>query len=1066
MSVAERDQEEPPASLVGRAAVLDVLGAALDRAVAGSGGCVLLAGEPGIGKTAVVTELARIAAGRGVRVAWGACWEDAEAAGFWPWTQVLRAVLGDLDPAGHPRRDDLAPVLPEWKAPRSAELGPDRFRIFDAVASTLMDAAATPLVVVLDDLQWADAGSLRLLEFVCHLAGRSRLLVVGTYRDIEVDRPSHPLHRLLGSRPGSFQVVGLSGLSVAEVGQLLDRLGGEHRGADLAAATHRRSGGNPFFVQQLAGLPALERDGGAVPAGVEDVITRRLARLPQSTADLVVAGAVVGREFDAALLALVKALTSEDAVSALEPAVRARIIEPAGAAGVYRFVHDLFREGAYGTLGPAARMGLHGRVATVLEAAGGDRSQLGELSRHYGLSLPVGDAAKALRYADEAARESTARLAYEDAVRHRERAVRAAEIIDGSPPARLLLDLAEARRSAGDLASARAGYAEVAEVAHDRGEADVLAGAALGLQLVGTGVEDSNRSAARWLETALTTPAAVPGPTVARLRAALARELADGHDRDPARALRLAEEAVEEARSCGDPAALGFALFAMHDVLWAPGTAGRRLDLVAEMTVAADAAADPDLRWQARFARFVALTELGDPQAAGILRELERFAEESRQPRLRYAALSRRAALTILYGDYDAADRLVEEAATLAGMLGEPDGHGVRTTQLLVLAMARDGWPGVAELERRFPGSVAPAEFAPEMRAFQNLAAGETAAAAAVLRGLPPAGERAIYRWRALAAAAFDAEAGSAAGAADVCDEAYAALEPYADEWVVIGGAAAVVGPVALLLGVAAATAQRWDVAVTHLEDALDRARRVAARPLVARASYELARALLGRGRPADADRAAHLAAAAVEAAEQLGIEPVREGAAQLLLASHPENVFRRDGEVWSLRFAGHTALLRDTKGLRDLAALLAAPGQEIPATRLLAGVDTPAEPDTGADPVLDAQARAAYKARLADLDVEIAEAEADHDEGRLERRRDERDALVAELARAYGLGGRSRRLGDPGERARTAVTVRIRDALRRLDGEHPPLAAHLRAAVRTGRNCSYRPDGPVRWRL
>jgi hypothetical protein len=335
-----------------------------------------------------------------------------------------------------------------------------------------------------------------------------------------------------------------------------------------------------------------------------------------------------------------------------------------------------------------------------------------------------------------------------------------------------------------------------------------------------------------------------------------------------------------------------------------------------------------------------------------------------------------------------------------------------------------------------------------------------------VLRGLPPVSDRAIYRWRALAAAAFDAETGAAAGAADVCDDAYAALEPYADEWVVIGGAAAVVGPVALLLGVAAATARRWDVAVAHLEDALARARRLSARPLAARAAYELARALLGRGRPADADRAAHLAADAAEAADELGLAPVRNGAHQLLAGENAANVFHRDGEVWTLRFAGRTALLRDAKGLHDLAALLAVPGQEITANRLLAGADAPAEPDIGADPVIDAQARAAYKARLADLDAEIADAEADHDDGRTERRRDERDALVAELAHASGLGGRARRLGDPGERARTTVTVRIRDALRRLEREHPPLAAHLRAAVRTGRNCAYLPDEPVRWRL
>ena len=151
-------------------------------------------------------------------------------------------------------------------------------------------------------------------------------------------------------------------------------------------------------------------------------------------------------------------------------------------------------------------------------------------------------------------------------------------------------------------------------------------------------------------------------------------------------------------------------------------------------------------------------------------------------------------------------------------------------------------------------------------------------------------------------------------------------------------------------------------------------------------------------------------------------------------------NVFRRDGEVWNLAYACRRAQLRDAKGLRDLAVLLAVPGREVAATELVAGVHggaATAIAALGADPVLDDRARAAYRARLADLDDELAQADAHHDIGRSARLAAERDALIDELARATGLGGRRRRLGDATERARTTVTARIRDAIGRIERAH-----------------------------
>jgi hypothetical protein len=176
-------------------------------------------------------------------------------------------------------------------------------------------------------------------------------------------------------------------------------------------------------------------------------------------------------------------------------------------------------------------------------------------------------------------------------------------------------------------------------------------------------------------------------------------------------------------------------------------------------------------------------------------------------------------------------------------------------------------------------------------------------------------------------------------------------------------------------------------------------------------------------------------------------------------------NEFRRDGDIWTLVFAGRRARLPDVKGLRDLAVLLSAPGQEVAAIELVAGSAQPAEIQ-GADQVLDERARAAYRTRLTELEEELAEAHAHHDIERSARLSAERDALIDELARATGLRGRRRRLGDTAERARTTVTARIRDAIGRIDRAHPELGQHLRASIFTGTRCAYRPAKTVRWHI
>ena len=412
------------------------------------------------------------------------------------------------------------------------------------------------------------------------------------------------------------------------------------------------------------------------------------------------------------------------------------------------------------------------------------------------------------------------------------------------------------------------------------------------------------------------------------------------------------------------------------------------------------------------------------------------LAEQAAIPRYLYLARSRQATAMSLTGPFEAADQAIEEAAAYGERIGEPDTWGVQASQLAGLAYIRHDWTRLSQLAAARGQAIMPPEFALHLRAWLLLEAGEKAAAAALVASIPDGPT--MYRWRHTAMLASDAELAAAAGDRNRCAARYEQLLPMADEFAVVGAAVFTTGPVALQLGLLAAALERWDDAAAHLDDAIRRCDRLGAALLAARTRTELAR---------------------VRAAQ--GHTPSGNGGST--------NVFRREGDTWTLAFGGRGVPLRDAKGLRDLAVLLAAPGREVAATELIAGVTTAAAAGLaglGADPVLDDRARAAYRTRLAQLDEELAEADTHHDIERSARLAAERDALIDELTSAAGLGGRPRRLGDVTERARTTVTARIRDAIGRIERVHPELGRHLRASIVTGARCSYRPAETVRWSI
>ncbi|MEO7351174.1 MAG: hypothetical protein ABIW17_04670 [Marmoricola sp.] len=294
----------------------------------------------------------------------------------------------------------------------------------------------------------------------------------------------------------------------------------------------------------------------------------------------------------------------------------------------------------------------------------------------------------------------------------------------------------------------------------------------------------------------------------------------------------------------------------------------------------------------------------------------------------------------------------------------------------------------------------------------------------------------------------------------------YDALAPWAGLFFVDGIGAAFIGSVELALGQLATLREEYDVAVGHFDRALEADAAIGATLAAANTQRIKAAMLTRRGRPEDERARRSLLEESRRFYRRAGIaERVAEVDALLGPGGEPPTeatgVFRRSGAFWIATWRGREATLPAVKGMADLAVLLARPDRETHVLDLV-GAPATARGDLGA--VIDAPARAAYRARLAELDERLAEAEATGDVNSSEKAASEREFLLAELGAAYGLGGRERRTGDPAERARTTVTSRVRDAITRIDCALPELGRHLRASVRTGIYCVYAPETPTVW--
>lgn len=994
--------------LVGRGhelATFDRLLAGLGEGVGGE--LVFLSGEPGIGKSSLLAEIGRRAAHAGIGVLRGGCLED-ETPSYWPWRQVLRGLrdLGDL--GGRLELGPAGRLLAGDQAPTSS--GETDFDLYDAVARVLVaHARQSPLVVLLDDLQWADESSLRLLGFLRGVTVGESLLVVGAYRDAEVTAALEALTPAATSVP-------LPGLDHEAVVALMTEVAGPRPPDDLAAQVAVRCRGNPFFVRETARMAFTSNGGwvddaesGQIPAGVRVLLRRRLGQLSARCREMLALVAVAGDGLDVAVL--VSAADVEGDPEALAEAERARIITRAG--GRVSFVHDLFREVVLADQDPATMAEMNGRVAMALAAAldGGARrtpEARARLAKHF---AAAGDAfaGVALQHSVEAAR---AALGPEEAYRHYERALGLAEKVDGAVagglPDRLELELAvaTARAQIGGHPGARDDLAAVAAGARLEGRADVLAEAALATHALGARTRTQVLGCLAILEDALAVVRPDDLARASRLQAARSRVLSRISGRD-AEAWSSARQAAALARRAGDPASEFEALLAQHDLLWtkdghvtAEGI-DRRLSLCGELISVTGVDPRSERPVLAHQLRAAALIELGDPQGLTELARHCELAEALGTVRGRWLSTSRRAVLAAVDGRVEDALGLATQARQQGTMIGEPDAIGCDQTLRCSLALL-----GINPWNQPIDPPVDDPLWKVRhvLTGAHALASGDyNSARAAVAHGLPP--EDAFYSIDLLAIAAW---VWASCGDNPERERLLSMLEPWAGRHFVVGGCAAYYGPVDRLRGDLAAALERRRQAAEMFDAAREAVRRLGARVWA----------------PPDS---------------ALGSEQV---------------VFDREGATWRLSYAGRVAHLPDAKGLHDLATLVANPATDVHVLTLLGRP----VPTTGADPILDQKARTAYRARLSAIDRALDEADHTGASEVGDALEHERAALIAQLASATGLGGRPRRLGDQTESARKTVGARIRESLRRIEEVHPALGAHLRASVTIGTSCRYDP--------
>ena len=931
-----RGNESRASGFIGRRQELAVLTAALDETLAGRGQMVMLAGEPGIGKTRLAQELVDLAEHRGARILWGWCYEHRGAPPYWPWLQCIRTYIETAD-TDQLRQDmgpgaaDISEILPELtvkleglETPPTLEPEQARFRLFFAIITFLKNISRSqPLVLVLDDLHWANESSLLLLEFLAREISVSSIIVVGAYRDDEVSG-SHPFVQTLGSlvRESHFQRIPLGGLSRQEVGEFVEARAGATI-ADAAVDTlHQRTEGNPLFVGEVVGSVGPEemaRDQtwtDSIPEAVRDAILRRLSQLSETCDQLLRTASVIGRNFDLPLLRVLSPEIAEaEFLESLDEALGIRIVEilPAGIGG-YQFSHALIQQAVYEEIPPMRKAQAHAAVGEILEGLHSNNlnEHAGELARHFAEAGAVGGTEKLVRYSLIAGEMALDSFGYEQAMVHFSR------VLDAKEGVTLDAEMAAAHFGLGRAQAAALPRYEFGEVhlnftrafdyyASVGDTARIVAIAEFPLPLL---IGPDMRSG-QLIERALEH---FPDDSIqaGRLHAyhGNVQGMADG---DYQSARDSFDRALAIARREGNTALEMRTLnFAAQVEVWN----NRFNESLAWSKIAIDLAAtasDPRGEVAARYWAYLAAKTLGDREEA--LRQASAILEPAVRLRDRYWLASAYSAVDwslALEGNWDSAKEVNQRGLDLMPLDPRLLGQRVSSeTQTGNQVQAQVYLEQLEELVRQTGsrpnvGNSCLAVAAPSARSTFDTIGRPNLAESSITAILSSPSATPLFSTWARTGASFLAVLDDDAEAAG---EQYAALKASA-------GILIVHLSMDRVLGLLAGTMGHLDNAMVHFLDAYAFCRKAGYRPELAWTCYDHASVLLRRGGPGDREAAASLLEEGLSIATELGMAPLVDRTAALQRkmgveppksAAYPDGLTQREIDVLQLICGGKT---------------------------------------------------------------------------------------------------------------------------------------------------------------